>query len=332
MGKITTYEKGDLFKQYIDNANNTLRILVTKKCNSSCKYCFEEGSIGSTNYMPELLDNADFRNIILAGKHLGVNRVTLSGGEPTLNFSCVESLVDLCVNENIPVYLTTNATDNRIINLARKYPSLEFRISLESSKENYKNYRGIDKFDEVIKNLKDLSSCTNEIVINRVVTSLKTEWEDFNNFVNLIKNEKINSTNVYLKMIPCLANNIAEDLPIISYVDYLSKMNPGLKINICQKKFQFFYDFKYNDVNILIRTKGVHSPKCCLSKDTFCDEGIAWTRINPNGVIQPCYNIFMDTINHGDAIPTIEKKLSKSREFMKGLYIENYDIKSNLGL
>jgi len=40
----------------------------------------------------------------------------------------------------------------------------------------------------------------------------------------------------------------------------------------------------------------------------------------------------MDTINHGDAIPTIEKKLSKSREFMKGLYIENYDIKSNLGL
>lgn len=40
--QIQLFEKGDILKKYIDNANDTLRLIITKQCNSQCIYCYEE--------------------------------------------------------------------------------------------------------------------------------------------------------------------------------------------------------------------------------------------------------------------------------------------------
>lgn len=73
-------------------------------------------------------------------------------------FPWVEEIIKLCYKEGLLVYLTTNATNKNIIDLAKKYPSLEFRISLDcSSKEQYKHLRGIDAFDQVISIIKKLA-------------------------------------------------------------------------------------------------------------------------------------------------------------------------------
>ena len=140
--QIRVFEKGDILKKYIDNANNTLRLLITKKCNSKCIYCYEEGIFNSTNNLKQELDIEDFKNIIVAGKRNGVQRVSIAGGEPTIYFSRIEELLKLCKKEHLLVYLTTNATNKNIIDLAKRYHDLEFRISLDcSSREQYKYFR-----------------------------------------------------------------------------------------------------------------------------------------------------------------------------------------------
>lgn len=68
--QIQLFEKGDILKKYIDNANDTLRLIITKKCNSKCRYCYEEGIVNSTNKQEQKLDLEDFKNIIITGKAL----------------------------------------------------------------------------------------------------------------------------------------------------------------------------------------------------------------------------------------------------------------------
>lgn len=82
--KIVFSGKKDLLKKYIENAKYCLRLLLTKKCNQNCIYCFEEGEPGSTNKMEQILDLADFKNIVSVAKELGVKVISISGGEPAL--------------------------------------------------------------------------------------------------------------------------------------------------------------------------------------------------------------------------------------------------------
>lgn len=324
MKDIQLIEEGDILKKYIDNAKSSLRLLITKKCNSNCVYCYEEGILNSNNKQEQRLDLTDFKNIIRVAKDLGVKRVSISGGEPTLYFNWVEELVEFCHKENLMVYLTTNATNKRIIKLAKKYPKLEFRISLDCfSKKKYKKLRGIDNFDETISILQELCKLNNEIHINRVICSLDNEWEDFNNMINLFIEKKLNNEHKFLRLIPCYPNKFSSRMDVIEYITYLSKYIPELKTKLHQKNLQFMYEFKYKGVNCIIRTRGIYSPSCCPVNQERCVEGIAYIRINPNGLIQPCFGTFLEYIEHKDAVKIIKCKLNKSREFLENLYTVN---------
>lgn len=324
---IQFLKKGDILQRYIDNANNTLRLLITKKCNSKCIYCYEEGIFNSTNRQKQKLDLEDFKKIILAGKELGVKRISIAGGEPTLFFSWVEELVELCYEKNLLVYLTTNATNKKIINLAKKYPSLEFRISLDcSSKKQYQHLRGIDLFDQVISIIQELAKLPNEIHINRVVTTLENEWDEFNKMIKMLNRNSLNKKNIFLRLIPSYPSKVTEQLEVLDYINYLVKYIPNLKIPLKQRNLQFMYKFKYEIINVIIRTRGFYSPKCCVTNKTKCTEGIAYTRINPNGIIQPCFGSFLkERIKHKDNLQTLKNKLMRSRKFLNNLYTKNQE-------
>lgn len=325
--QIEFLEKGNILKEYINNANNTVRLLITKKCNSKCAYCYEEGFLGSTNNMAQLLDLQDFKNIIKASKNLGAKRVSISGGEPTLFFDWTEELVKYCNDEGLLTYITTNATNPKIIDLAQKYPCLEFRISLDcSTREEYVHFRGIDAFDKVISTLQELCKLPNEIHINRVVASLTDEWMLFNRMIKMIKDKGLDKKNVFLRLIPAYPSKMSLELTVLEYLDYLAKYMPQIKAELSQRKLQFHYAFKYHGVNVILRTRGIYSPKCCPAHDKRCVEGIAYTRINPDGRIQPCFNVFLEEkINHKDSLKSIEQKLKFSREFLGDLYVKDYD-------
>lgn len=324
---IQFIDKGNILWKYINNANNTLRLLITKKCNSKCIYCYEEGILNSRNKQKQELDLDDFKKIILVGKELGVKRISISGGEPTLFFSWTEELVNLCHKENLLVYLTTNASNKQVVDLAKKYPSLEFRISLDcSSREQYKYFRGIDLFNQVITIVKELAKLPNEIHINRVITTLENEWGEFNKMITMLKENNLNKKNVFLRLIPSYPSKATKQLEVLEYINYLAKHIPKLKTQLKQKNLQFMYEFKYKGINIIIRTRGFYSPKCCPINKIKCVEGVSYTRINPNGVIQPCFGKFLkEKIKHRDNFKVIKRKLNKSRKFLNNLYTANQE-------
>lgn len=320
-------DKRDILRKYIDNANDTLRLLITKDCNSKCIYCYEEGISGSTNNQKQELELNDFQNIVLIGKNLGVKRVSISGGEPTLHFPWVENLVELCHQEDLLMYITTNATDKRIIDLAQKYPKLEYRISLDcSTREQYQHFRGIDLFEQVISIVKELSKLPNEIHINRVVSTLENEWDEFNNMIEMMNKNGLNKNNVFLRLIPSYPSQATEQLEVLDYINYLTKYIPDLELPLKQRNLQFMYRFNYKNINTIIRTRGFYSPRCCLTNNVKCVEGIAYTRINPNGIIQPCFGSFLEErIKHNDDLQTVNNKLIKSRNFLNSLYTKRQD-------
>lgn len=83
-----------------------LRLSLTEKCNFRCSYCLPDGYSGcSTKY----LDLREIRNLVAAFKGLGIEKVRLTGGEPTLRADLVEVIRTLKNEVGInQVALTTN--------------------------------------------------------------------------------------------------------------------------------------------------------------------------------------------------------------------------------
>jgi hypothetical protein len=59
-------------------------------------------------------------------------------------------------------------------------------------------------------------------------------------------------------------------------------------------------------------------------------EGIWSMRINPDGVIQPCFGVTLWKINHNDKLRSIINELKKSHKFLDGLYVKGCAIDDRL--
>ncbi|MHB8874626.1 MAG: radical SAM protein, partial [Myxococcaceae bacterium] len=66
-----------------------LRLSVTEACNFRCVYCLPEGCAGRGGKAPPL-SVPEIRNLVAGFAELGVWKVRLTGGEPTLRTDLVE--------------------------------------------------------------------------------------------------------------------------------------------------------------------------------------------------------------------------------------------------
>ena len=82
-----------------------LRLSLTDRCNFRCGYC----SVSNYEDGDRILTRAEIRRVIAAFAGLGVRRVRLTGGEPTLRREVVEIVADVRSTAGIEeVALTTN--------------------------------------------------------------------------------------------------------------------------------------------------------------------------------------------------------------------------------
>jgi len=159
-----------LMKKYFPNYS-ILRLVITRKCNLNCKYCFVK-KLDSKPIDYKIAVNAIDYFLNLPGKHKSLN---FFGGEPLLEFDLIKKITSYFYkqakikNKNVHFYMPTNGTihNKKIIDLFKKY---KFKISVSlDGPEEINNCNRIKKrkdYKKIISSVKVL----NAERINAVVT------------------------------------------------------------------------------------------------------------------------------------------------------------------
>lgn len=130
-----------------------LRLSLTEKCNFRCSYCLPDGYKGCAS---KYLDLNEIRNLGMAFRDLGIEKIRLTGGEPTLRADLAQVIRILKEEVGLnQVALTTNGfrLEQDIENL--KIVGLDsLNISLDSLQKNkFKDICGVDKCESIKKSI-----------------------------------------------------------------------------------------------------------------------------------------------------------------------------------
>ena len=173
-----------------------IRLSITDVCNFKCGYCLPNG------YQIDKSDNRKFlhidevRRLAKALSELGVNKIRLTGGEPTVRKDFFDIVKTIKENSGIKkTVITTNGYHLNEIAHKIKESNLDgINISIDSlNKETFKRVTGHDRLDEILKGIKILQSLDfKNIKINAVLLKGVNDTEyDFNQWSNFIKKNKI---------------------------------------------------------------------------------------------------------------------------------------------
>lgn len=143
-----------------------LRISLTHKCNLNCFYCHREGqTLNFQEMSPE-----EIERIVKIASKLGVKKVKLTGGEPTVREDIVE-IVRRIRPYVVDLSMTTNGTTMNVLGEALKDAGLDrVNISLDTLDRNkYKEITGFDVLPQVIKGIKKAVKLFSPVKLNMVV-------------------------------------------------------------------------------------------------------------------------------------------------------------------
>lgn len=135
---------------------NVIYISHWTKCNCNCFYCYYDGGkkffqkFKNKKILPLLVDMNE-KNIL---KNDGY--IVITGGEPT-ELDELDSIINFFIknNQNKIVLNSSGIKLNTAIEKALKKDIMELTISIDSAdRELYKKIKRIDKFNQVVKNIK----------------------------------------------------------------------------------------------------------------------------------------------------------------------------------
>jgi cyclic pyranopterin phosphate synthase len=156
----------DSYKRQITN----IRISLTQRCNLNCIYCHKEGHIGESD---RELSPIEIERVMRVAASLGVNRVKLTGGEPTLREDLVEIVEGIA---SIPSIEEISMTTNGILleNLASRLKEAglnRVNVTIDSLKHSvYSRITGHDSLDSALRGMKSaVSAGLTPVKINFVV-------------------------------------------------------------------------------------------------------------------------------------------------------------------
>ncbi|MCB0392982.1 MAG: GTP 3',8-cyclase MoaA [Bdellovibrionales bacterium] len=126
-----------------------LRLSLTEKCNFKCSYCLPNGYRGCS---PKSLELDEIINLASAFKELGIEKIRLTGGEPTLRPDLVKIIYALKNEVGISqVALTTNGFRlERDLEVLRSAGLDCLNVSVDSLiKEKFQSICGADKCESI---------------------------------------------------------------------------------------------------------------------------------------------------------------------------------------
>ena len=173
-----------------------IRLSITDVCNYRCTYCLPQGYKKTPGDMRGFMSAEEISRLTKALSELGVCKIRLTGGEPTVRKDFFDILKDMKQNSNIPkITMTTNGY--RLNKIAKQLNELGLdgiNISIDSlNRETFKKLTGHDRLTEILEGIKILQDLNfKNIKVNAVLLKdINDTHEDFEKFGSFIKNNEI---------------------------------------------------------------------------------------------------------------------------------------------
>ena len=173
-----------------------IRLSITDVCNFKCVYCLPNGYQKYKNDNIKFLSSEEIEKLAKGLSELGVSKIRLTGGEPTVRkdfFDIVKILKNKSGIEK--TVITTNGY--RLDQIAEKLIDSGIdgiNISLDSlNRKTFKNITGHDRLPEILKGIEKLQKLNfKNIKLNAVLLKgINSTTKDFNEWSNFIKSNEI---------------------------------------------------------------------------------------------------------------------------------------------
>ncbi|XP_061355025.1 GTP 3',8-cyclase, mitochondrial [Gastrolobium bilobum] len=221
----------DMLVDSFGRLHTYLRISLTERCNLRCQYCMPADGV-ELSPSPQLLTKAEILRLANLFVSSGVNKIRLTGGEPTVRKDIEEICLELSKSKGLrTLSMTTNG-----IALARKLPKLKecgltsVNISLDTlvpaKFELMTRRKGHEKVMDSINAAIDLGY--NPVKVNCVVMRGFNE-DEICDFVELTREKPINIR--FIEFMPFDGNvwNVKKLVPYSEMLDTVVKQFSSLK-------------------------------------------------------------------------------------------------------
>jgi|MGYP001175630143 GTP 3',8-cyclase len=173
-----------------------IRLSITDVCNYKCTYCLPQGYKKTPGDTRSFMSSVEISRLAKALSELGVCKIRLTGGEPTVRSDFFDILKDMKQNSKIEkVTMTTNGYRlDKIAKQLHSYGLDGINISIDSLDRNtFNKLTGHDRLLEILNGIKILQDLKfKSIKVNAVLLKgINDTKKDFEIFSNFIKDNKI---------------------------------------------------------------------------------------------------------------------------------------------
>jgi cyclic pyranopterin phosphate synthase len=173
-----------------------IRLSISDVCNFKCGYCLPDGYKIDKSDNRTFINIEEIRRLAKALSELGVSKIRLTGGEPTVRKDFFEIVKILKKNSGIKkTVITTNGYRlDKIANDIKNSGLDGINISVDSlNADTFKKITGHDRLEEILRGIKKLKNLDfKNIKINAVLLKgVNDSDKDFNDWAEFIKNNEI---------------------------------------------------------------------------------------------------------------------------------------------
>ena len=208
-----------------------IRLSITDVCNFKCGYCLPNGYQTDKSDNRKFLHLDEIKRLAKALSELGVSKIRLTGGEPTVRKDFFDIVKTIKENSGIKkTVITTNGYHLDKIAHKIKESNLDgINISIDSlNRETFKRITSHDRLDEILRGIRLLQSFNfKNIKINAVLLKgINNSEEDFNQWSTFIEKNEIDFRFIELMQ---TGDNLdyfkRYHVPAIKFTNYLNKNN-----------------------------------------------------------------------------------------------------------
>ena len=208
-----------------------IRLSISDVCNFKCGYCLPNGYKVDKSDNRSFLNIEEIRRLAKALSELGVSKIRLTGGEPTVRKDFFEIIKIIKKNSGIKkTVMTTNGYRlDKIANDIKNSGLDGINISIDSlNPDTFKKITGHDRLEEILRGIKNLQKLNfKNIKINAVLLKGVNDSEkDFNDWAEFLKNNEIDFRYIELMQ---TGDNIDYfnnyHVPAKKFTDYLNNNN-----------------------------------------------------------------------------------------------------------